>query len=339
MSDPVPLRHVPRPPGLHRLAGGGWVADDGTPVSSRADLARLSALRIPPAWTHVWSSPDAEAPLQATGIDARGRTQYRYSAEAVARAAADKFAHLGDFARALPRVRAQADADLRTRAPRVGVLTATAVRLLERGLFRVGNDRYARDNHTFGLTTLTRAHVAVAGADVAFDFVGKEHIRHRITVTDPVVARVLRRRLGEPGAPEDPLFVAADPPHVHRVDSATVNAYLHAHAGVGATAKAFRTWGATIVAMALAAGADLPALAGRRIRPDLRPIHGAAFLLGDTPAVARASYVHPRALAVADGSDVRVAVATAVERAGSDDVRRILHDDGLHAAAVAVLYP
>lgn len=339
MSDaPVPLRHVPRPPGLHRVAAA-WVDDDGEPVTADGVLRRLAELRIPPAWTHVWASPDDDAPLQATGVDARGRTQYRYSAVALARSSADKYAHLESFARALPRLRRRVVHELAAETPRVPVLTAAAVRLLDRGLFRVGNDRYARDNHTFGLTTLTRAQIEVHGDEAVFDFVGKEHVRHHIVVADAAVARVLRARLADPYDPHDWLFAAPAPPHLHRVDSVSVNAYIHTHADVAASAKSFRTWGATVAAAALAAGAALPPLADRRIRTDLRPVHGAAYLLGNTPAVARASYIHPAALRAGGDEAVRDAVAGAARRAGSDDVRRILHDDALHRALLTALYP
>jgi DNA topoisomerase I len=335
----VLVRHVPRPPGLHRLGPDRWVDDTGEPVRSPDTRDRLRALRIPPAWTHVWASADPDAPLQATGVDARGRTQYRYSAAALARSTEDKYAHLELFARALPRLRTRVDAELAHEHPRVPALTAAAVRLLDRGLFRVGNDRYARDNHTFGLTTLTRAQVELHGDEAVFDFVGKEHVRHHIVVADAAVARVLRARLADPADAHDWVFAAPEPPHLHRVDSVSLNAYIHAHADVGASAKTFRTWGATVAAAALAAGASVPPLADRRIRADLRPVHGAAYLLGNTPAVARASYIHPAAVAAGSSSPVRAAVSAALARAGSDDVRGILHDDGVHEAVLAALYP
>lgn len=341
MSDTVALRHVPRPPGLHRLGGreSRWVDDDGVPVTDPEPLARLTGLHLPPAWTHVWVTTDASAPLQATGIDARGRTQYRYSPDAMARASQDKYAHLQQFARALPTLRQRVDADLRDAdTPRVTAVTAAAVRLLDRGLFRVGNDRYARDNHTFGLTTLTTAHVTVTGDEVVFDFVGKEHIGHHVVIRDPQVARVLRARLDDHADPQKWILSAFDPPHVHRVDSATVNAYIHTHAGVGSSAKTFRTWGATVAATALTAGAALPPLDVRRIRDDLRPFHGAAYLLGNTPAVARASYVHPAAVGVGRSAAVRRAVRTAADRSQSTDVRHLLHDEDLHHAVLAGLF-
>src|SRR4051794_9428453 len=329
-------RHVVRPPGLHRLGvrPAVWVDDAGDEVRDGATLARLAALRVPPAWTHVWAASTGDSPLQATGVDARGRTQYRYSPEATARAEGRKFDALMEFALALPILRERVDADLTSTGdaavPAVP-LTAAAVRLLDQGLFRGGSSRYARDNHTFGLTTLTRAHVSVDGDGLVFDFVGKEHIPHHIAVQDAAVAEVIRRRLAREDAEDAALFSTAELPSPRRIDSVTVNSYIHAHSGAASSAKTFRTWGATVAAAAVAGGARFEGT-GPRVRDDLAPYHAAAQLLGDTMTVARHSYVHPDAVSVGASVTVREAVSSAATEAGSDAVEAILRAEVLRKA-------
>ena len=327
-------RHVVRPPGLHRLGFRPpvWVDDAGDEVRDAATLERLTALRIPPAWTHVWAAPDGDAPLQATGVDARGRTQYLYSPEAVARAADHKFAALMDFAAVLPALREQVEADLDAvdAVPPAVPLTAAAIRLLDQGLFRVGTDRYARDNHTFGLTTLTRAHVRVDGDALAFDFVGKEHIAHHLVVADAAVAGVIRGRLASDDGDDAALFSTAERPTPRRIDSVTVNSYIHTHSGTASSAKTFRTWGATVAAAAVAGGARFDA--EKRVRDDLAPYHAAAHLLGDTLAIARRSYVHPSATLVGGSAPVREAVSAASAEAGTNAVQAILRAEVLRRA-------
>lgn len=333
-----PTRHVPRPPGFHRLAASNtsWVDLDGRPVTA-ADRARLTALRVPPGWTHVWASFDPVAPLQATGVDSRGRTQYRYSAEAVLRASRDKFAHLTVFATALPVLRRQVASDLDGDGLEAAAVTAAVVRLLNQGLFRIGSDRYRRDNHTFGLTTLRRSQVAVDGASATFDFVGKEHVRHAVTVVDPDVARVLRELLAQDRADDSDLFQIGSPPPGRRIDSVTVNAYIHAHADVASSAKTFRTWGASVAAAAVAAGARFAPAGTSNHLPDHLPVLAAAHLLGNTPAVARRSYIHPAAVDVGRRESVRSAVAAAAERLGTDDVGSVHADPALQDAVALEL--
>lgn len=329
-------RHVIRPPGLHRIGvrPAVWVDDAGDEVRDAESLARLAALRVPPAWTHVWAASSGDAALQATGVDARGRTQYLYSPEAVARAERHKFGSLMDFALALPLLRERVEADLHSTDDAAGPalpLTAAAVRLLDQGLFRVGSTRYARDNHTFGLTTLTRAHVRVDGDALAFDFVGKEHIVHHIDVRDGDAASVIHRRLERDDGDEAALFSTAEQPVPRRIDSVTVNSYIHTHSGAASSAKTFRTWGATIAAAAVAGGARFEGTT-TRLRDELAPYHAAAHLLGDTLTVARQSYVHPDAIRVGSTGPVRDAVSAASTEAGSDAVEAILRAEVLRKA-------
>jgi DNA topoisomerase-1 len=338
-------RHIVRADGYTRTAirPDRWTGPDGAAVEDAETLARLRALAIPPAWTHVWVSPDPGQAVQATGIDARGRTQYRYSQAAREFAANRKFEHVVSFAAALPDLRAKVAGDIGRAEPRgagrpvAERSLAAIVRLLDRGLFRVGNERYARDNHTYGLTTLRRNQLATHGVTATFTFVGKEHKPHRIAVADPEVAAVLRALRRQDRGDEDVLFAYGRPPAWHHLDSAAVNAYLHAHTSTPATAKVFRTWGATVAAAAVSAGAAPGDAAAGRRRPDMRAYAAAADLLGDTITVARASYVHPRALAAGASPVVRSALDGAATRAGTEDVRALFADPDLQAAVLRAL--
>ena len=334
-----------RPPGLHRDRAGGhlvWAYDSGEAVTDPDELARLHALAVPPAWREVWGSPDPHAPVQATGLDARGRTQYRYLPAVTRAHAQDKFAHLAAFGAALPDLRRQVAADLfpapGTPVPRRTVLAAMT-RLLDLGFFRVGTSRYTRDNHTYGLSTLRRDQVAVSADTVHFDYVAKEHL-HRITeVTDPAGARVVQGLLDTPGPAGDPLFQGADDRRAPSpIGSAAVNAYIHAIAAVPASAKAFRTWSGTVVAAASLGGAVLPGLTpSARTTPATLAVRTAALLLGNTPAVARASYVHPSVLAGVPDPEVIRAVKAFAERAGHRDLRQVWTDSAVQAAVAARL--
>lgn len=332
-AAPPQQGHLPRPPGFHRVPGerARWTDPAGEPVTDAATLERLRRLALPPAWTHVWASIDPTSRVQATGVDARGRTQYRYSAEAVEAAKRNKYVHMLDFAAALPLLRSRVADDLAAdhRATQTR-LTAAVVRLLDLGLFRVGNPRYTRDNHTHGLTTLERQHVAVDGHALRFDYVGKEHLNRHVEVADPASATVTRDLLALDRPGEALLFLTADTAPRH-IDSALVNAYIHTHADVAASAKTFRTWGATVVAASVAGGAEFRE-GTRRRNPDAVPVAAAAHLLGNTPTVARASYVHPDAIAVGRMPPVQDAVQRAAAERGTADVHDIFHDDGIQRA-------
>ncbi|MEV0890775.1 DNA topoisomerase IB [Promicromonospora sp. NPDC050262] len=322
-----------RGPGLHRLPGRRqvWVDDAGAPVQDAAELARLRALSVPPGWTDVWASNDPVARIQATGVDARGRTQYRYSARATENAARAKFHDLLGFAGALPQLRARVGRDITSASSddecrQVLRVAATAVRLLDRGLFRVGNGRYARDNETYGLTTLTREQVAVDGTAVVFTFVGKEHRPWRVEIEDAAVTEVVRELLEQRPAPDGRVFAARTARALHPISSTVVNAYIHGVVAEHATAKTFRTWGGTAAVMAMLGGATAHDAPQSR-RPDLGAIDVAAHLLGNTRAVARRSYVHPAAFHAGTSGEVRAAVDVASARVATRDVRALLHVD------------
>ena len=336
------VRHIIRPPGFHRLTvrPESWTDGVGARVTSSEILRRLAGLGIPPAWTHVWAAEDPDSPIQAIGLDARGRTQYRYSEAAAAKSRDDKYEHLLVFAAALPALRARVASDLRARPgspPSAETVTAAVIRLLDKGMLRVGNERYARDNHTYGVTTMRRSHVTVHPGSVQFDFVGKEHIAHRVAVQDRGSARVVGALLAQEADDDAPLFATHEYSQWRRVDSATVNSYIHAHGEAVGSAKTFRTWGATVAAVAVAAGAQFRLPEGGAARPSTLPFHAAAVLLGDTMAVARASYVHPRAIEIAGDTAVRDALAAVVGRVNSDDVEVVRSDDGFQAAVLDAL--
>jgi DNA topoisomerase-1 len=291
-------------PGItRRRAGKGFSYRDphGRPITAPQELARLRALAIPPAWTDVWICPDPRGHVQATGRDARGRKQYRYHDEWRAIRDAHKFDRILIFARALPQIRARIDADLRRHGlPREKVL-ATVVRLLETTLIRVGNAEYARENKSFGLTTIRHRHVEVNGSTIAFEFRGKGGKVHKVSTRDRRLARIVRACHELPG---QELFQYIDDEGVHRdVDSADVNAYLQEISGEPFTAKDFRTWAGTVLAsLALSEfeSFDTKAAAKRNVT---RAIEHVSNHLGNTVAVCRKSYVHPAILdSYLDGS-------------------------------------
>jgi DNA topoisomerase-1 len=316
-----------------------WVDEAGACVDDPSVLERLRLLAIPPAWVDVWASSDPDASVQATGVDQRGRTQYRYSPAARDLASDSKYARMTLFAAALPDLRLQVAHDLaRYRRDPLGarVVMAAIVRLLENGLLRVGNDRYARDNHTYGLTTLRRSHVDTHGSTITFHFIGKEHIPHTVTVHDQATAKVVSSLANSTDDDAQPLFSVTGEHGTHHVTSTAVNAYLHAHTQAPASAKVFRTWGATVAAVAVLAGAEPPADVSGRSRERLA-VGAAASLLGDTASVTRSSYIHPAWTDVGRSDLVATAVAEASDRVGTLAVASLFPDPGVQAAVLSGL--
>jgi DNA topoisomerase-1 len=304
-AEAAGLRYVTdSAPGItRRRAGKGFSYRDphGRPITEVRELARIRALAVPPAWTGVWICPDRRGHLQATGRDARGRKQYRYHNEWRAIRDSHKFDRILIFARALPQIRARVDADLRRHGlPRERVL-ATVVRLLETTLIRVGNAEYARENKSFGLTTIRHRHVEINGATIAFEFRGKGGKVHKVSTRDRRLARIVRACHELPG---QELFQYIDDDGERRdVDSADVNAYLQEISGEPFTAKDFRTWAGTVLAsLALSEfeSFDSKAAAKRNIT---HAIEHVSNHLGNTVAVCRKSYIHPAILdSYLDGS-------------------------------------
>ena len=290
--------------GLRRERGHGeWVILDsvGESVADTEVLDRIRALRIPPAWTHVWIAASPNAHLQATGFDSKGRRQYLYHPLWRVRRDHEKYDDMLEFADKLPRIRAATRSLLGARHGDRDRTLALAIRLLDIGLFRVGWDRYARDNGHVGLTTLRRENVTLRGPDVHFDFVAKSGKRRRMTVRDPqsvaALAQLKRRR----GVPDELLVYRSDRGW-QRVHAPDVNNALRAWGGGPYSAKEFRTWSATVlaaVALAREHGNDQ-----RGPRAVSRAVHEVSSALGNTPAVARASYIDPRVITLFESDRV-----------------------------------
>jgi DNA topoisomerase IB len=304
-AETVELVHVHGgEPGLHRERRGRgftYVGPDGRPVDDAEAIARIEALRIPPAWTDVWISVEPNAHLQATGVDAKGRRQYLYHPAWRHRRDEEKFEDMLEFADALPAVRRTASRLLDGEGLGRDRALALAVRLLDVGFFRVGWDRYARDNGHVGLTTLRRDQVRVDDDAAVFDFPAKSGKRRRMTVLDPQSLPVLRPLKRRRGAPPE-LLVYRDRGRWHRVHAADVNNALRAWADGPYSAKEFRTWAATVLAAVALAREHAAGQGGKRAVN--RAIRCVSDALGNTPAVARASYVDPRVIHAYERGDV-----------------------------------
>lgn len=327
MADPQPRRRAAREAGLRwstdaqpgitrRRAGRGWSYRDaeGRPVGDRDTLSRIRSLAIPPAWTDVWICPDGNGHLQATGRDARGRKQHRYHPAYRTRREHAKYDRMLAFAELLPRIRERVDADLaRPGLPREKVLGAV-VRLLELTLIRVGNEEYARLNRSFGLTTLRDRHARVEGSRIRFRFTGKSGVRHEVSLRDRRLSRVVGRCQDLPG--QDLFQYLDEDGEVRDIRSEDVNAYLREIAGSDVTAKDFRTWAGTVLAYR-ALRALQPGDSERESRRNVvEAIRRTAETLGNSPAVARRSYVHPQVLeAYLDGGIGNALVAAAEDQA------------------------
>jgi DNA topoisomerase I len=311
VTDPVEsareagLRYVSDDrPGIRRVRRGKgfrYVGTDDKPVRDPDTLRRIRSLAIPPAWTDVWICPLATGHLQATGHDARGRKQYRYHPRWRAVRDETKYDRMIAFAQALPHIRARVEQDLaQSGLPRMKVL-ATVVRLLETTLIRVGNEEYARDNGSFGLTTLRNRHVNVEGQTLRFSFKGKSGVRHSIYVDDRRLARIVQRCQDLPG---QELFQYLDDDGTpHDIDSADVNAYLQEIAGQEFTAKDFRTWAGTVLAARALQELETFDSQAQAKRNIVAAIESVAKRLGNTKAVCRKCYVHPGVInAYLDGS-------------------------------------
>jgi DNA topoisomerase I len=292
------LRHVTDArPGIRRQkigSGFRYVDAQGHIVRDAETLARIRSLAIPPAWTDVWISPDERGHVQATGRDARTRKQYRYHSRWREVRDETKYDRMLAFATALGKIRRRTKLDLaKPGLPREKVLAA-AVQLLEKTLIRVGNDEYARANGSFGLTTLHNRHVNVRGRRVTFRFRGKSGREHLIDLTDPRLAAVVRRCRDLPG--QELFAYFDDAGEIQRIGSADVNEYLREISGSDFTAKDFRTWAGTLLALqALKRNPEFSSLAEGK-RNVVAAIESVARTLGNTKAVCRKSYIHPALL-------------------------------------------
>jgi DNA topoisomerase I len=284
-------------PGLRRLrAGGGfrYLDPTGAPIRDPELLARIRSLAIPPAWRDVWICPIATGHLQAVGTDAAGRRQYLYHEAWRARRDQEKFEHMLEFARALPGLRERAAEHLAGEGLSRERVLACAVRLLDRGFFRIGSESYAEQNQSYGLATIQKRHVRLEGDLIVFDYHAKYGRRRLQSVLDPeareVVAALKRRRGGG-----SELLAYRRGRTWADVRSEDINAYIKEQTGGDFTAKEFRTWSATVLA-AVALSTSFPQARSRtaRRRAITRAVREVADYLGNTPAVCRASYIDPR---------------------------------------------
>src|SRR6266700_3104391 len=294
-AEEAGLRHVSDDrPGYRRKANGDhfeYLDTQGKRIRDEQRLLRIKRLAIPPAWTDVWICPSSTGHIQATGRDARRRKQYRYHERWRELRDVNKFDRLADFAKALPKIRRRVTKDLKLRGlPREKVL-ATVVQLLERTFIRVGNEEYARENKSFGLTTIRNRHVTVTGPHLRFRFRGKSGRQHEVDITDRRTARIVSKCQDLPG--QDLFQYVSDEGEARNVTSQDVNDYLREITNENFTAKDFRTWAGTVLA-AIALGAQGECETKKQAKANVKTaVCAVAQLLGNTPAICRKCYVHP----------------------------------------------
>lgn len=327
LGDPVQsakfagLRYVTdAKPGIRRLRKGKsfrYVDPEGQPIRDRENLARIRSLVIPPAWTDVWISPIANGHLQATGRDARGRKQSRYHPRWREVRDETKYERMILFGSVLPIIRQRIEQDMaQPGMPREKIL-ATIVRLMETTFIRVGNEEYARSNHSYGLTTMRNKHVAVNGHTVHFEFPGKSGVKHSIDLRDRRLARIVKQCLDLPGYE---LFQYVDETGCrHSVDSADVNDYLREIAGDSFSAKDFRTWAGSVLACAMLQEFEPCESENQAKKNIVSAIKSVAHQLGNTPSVCRKCYVHPAVLELYLGGNMTQTLATMVEDKALND--------------------
>jgi DNA topoisomerase-1 len=282
-------------PGITRRRAGRrfrYIAPDGQSIRDTDEIERIKHIGIPPAWTDVWICPNPRGHLQATGRDAKGRKQYRYHVRWSETRAEVKYERMIAFGEALPTIRERVAHDLARQGLPCEKALATVVALLDDTLARIGNEEYARENDSFGLTTLRQQHVDVEGARVSFEFRGKSGKQHHIEVRNRKLASIVRRYLDLPGYE---LFQYLDEQgQRHIIQSDDVNDYLRSISSHDFTAKDFRTWGGTTLALRSLGemgGFDSQTEANHHVN---EAIKAAAKRLGNTPAICRKSYVNPR---------------------------------------------
>lgn len=289
------LRYVTdNSPGYGRKANGEhfkYLDTQGKPIRDEERLLRIKRLAIPPAWTDVWICPSPAGHIQATGRDARRRKQYRYHDRWRELRDENKFDRLAEFAKALPKIRRRVAQDIRLPGlPRQKVL-ATVVRLLERTFIRIGNEEYARENKSFGLTTIKNRHVKVKGDHLRFRFRGKSGRQHEVAITDRRIAKIVSKCQDLPG--QDLFQYVSDDGEARNVTSQDVNDYLREITNENFTAKDFRTWAGTVLG-AIALNAQGEFETKKQAKANLKTaICAVARLLGNTPAICRKCYVHP----------------------------------------------
>ena len=281
-------------PGYTRAAKNGdfeYLDTAGKRIRDEQRLVRIKRLAIPPAWTDVWICPSTNGHIQATGRDARRRKQYRYHDRWREIRDENKFGRLAAFAQALPKIRQRIAKDMKLPGLSRQKVLATVVRLLERTFIRVGNEEYARENKSFGLTTMKNRHVKVRGQNVRFRFRGKSGRQHEVDVADRRIAKIVAKCQELPG--QDLFQFVSDNGEVQDVTSQDVNDYLREITGEDFTAKDFRTWAGTLLAV-LALNAQDRSETKKQAKANVKAaVCAVAELLGNTPAICRKCYVHP----------------------------------------------
>jgi DNA topoisomerase-1 len=279
---------------VRRGRGFSYEEEDGTTIEDRETIERIRELAIPPAWKDVWICPYPNGHIQATGYDDAGRKQYLYHPVWRENRDREKFAEMERFARALPRMRERTDADLARRGLVRERVLACAVRLLDLGFFRIGSERYAEENETFGLATLRKRHVRVERGVAVFDYTAKNSRRHRQEIADPAIVPTIKALKQRSGGGDD-LLAFRNGRSWRDVESAQINEYLKAVTGGDYSAKDFRTWNATVLAAVDLAtnGVDASTKTARK-RAAAAATKRVAAYLSNTPAVCRASYIDPR---------------------------------------------
>jgi DNA topoisomerase I len=271
-----------------------YLRADGKPLKSRSALERIRRLAIPPAWSDVRIAAEASAKVQAVGFDAAGRKQYIYHPEYIARRGRRKFGKLLEFARSLPTLREVTNQHLRKRGLGRERVLATVVRLMSRAFFRVGSERYAVTNKTYGIATLRKSHLEVRGTDLIFRYQGKSSLHQRKVVADTPLVEVIREILRLPG---DRLFrYVDDDGTVRDVTARDVNDYIKEILGERYTSKDIRTWGGTVRAATILADLGPPGSKTEAEKNVVLACKLVASELGNTPAVCRSAYIHPLVL-------------------------------------------
>ena len=321
-------------PGIRRVKRGrsfAYLRPDGKALKDAGTLERIRKLVIPPAWRNVWIAPDPLGHLQVTGVDARGRKQYRYHPRWREVRDETKYNRMLEFGRALPVIRRRTQADLRRHGlPREKVLAAV-VQLLEKTFIRVGNDEYARTNRSYGLTTMRDGHVRIAGSKVKFIFRGKSGVEHDLELDDPHLARIVKQCRDLPG--QELFQYRGAEGHVIDVGSADVNAYLQEITGRDFTSKDFRTWAGTVLAATLLREYESVDSHARAKRNIVRAVEEVAKKLGNTKAVCRKCYIHPAIFdAYLDGT-----MAKAVAQRAARATRSIGRVTAAEAAVLGLL--
>ncbi len=319
-------------PGIQRKRAGkhfSYLGLDGKPIRDEEQLKRIRALGIPPAWTNVWICPNSRGHIQATGRDAKGRKQYRYHPKWREIRDETKYDRMLAFGKALPLIRERVEHDLRLHGlPREKVL-ATVVRLLDTTSIRIGNEEYARENGSFGLTTMRDNHVEVVGTTVEFHFRGKSGKEHTIDVKDRQLAKIIKRCQALPG--HELFQYYNEHNQLHTIESDDVNTYLQQITAQEFTAKDFRTWAGTVTVTCALQDLGEYGTQTQAKKNVVRAIEAASKHLGNTPAICRKSYIHPEIVdAYLNGSLLK-----ALKKDDEQAVIEALH--GLHPEEIAVL--